>query len=198
MKEQHWYLWTFLYLCFLFFVLPCRYLVKFLTKLAQDSEVNKMTPSNIAIVLGPNLLWAKTEGWEKKEALTEKKNGSTVVRCFKQERCDSHSRSRVSTNRRLLFELTPVGRFVVVQLLLFFSLPGLWLRWLQPLLCTWWPLLSPSSSMLTGSFLGVGPEFSSPAAVFTLTSSPVCVVNSPITHCEGSWYRVPARTENQL
>uniref|UniRef100_A0A673WUW9 Rho GTPase-activating protein 17 n=1 Tax=Salmo trutta TaxID=8032 RepID=A0A673WUW9_SALTR len=34
----------------------------FLSKLAQDSEVNKMTPSNIAIVLGPNLLWAKTEG----------------------------------------------------------------------------------------------------------------------------------------
>uniref|UniRef100_A0A4W6DT95 Rho GTPase activating protein 17b n=1 Tax=Lates calcarifer TaxID=8187 RepID=A0A4W6DT95_LATCA len=42
--------------------LCCRYLVKFLAKLAQDSEVNKMTPSNIAIVLGPNLLWAKTEG----------------------------------------------------------------------------------------------------------------------------------------
>uniref|UniRef100_A0A8C7KGB5 Rho GTPase-activating protein 17 n=1 Tax=Oncorhynchus kisutch TaxID=8019 RepID=A0A8C7KGB5_ONCKI len=39
-----------------------RYLVKFLAKLAQDSEVNKMTPSNIAIVLGPNLLWSKTEG----------------------------------------------------------------------------------------------------------------------------------------
>ncbi|KAG7258380.1 hypothetical protein CRUP_027352 [Coryphaenoides rupestris] len=39
-----------------------RYLVKFLAKLAEDSEVNKMTPSNIAIVLGPNLLWAKTEG----------------------------------------------------------------------------------------------------------------------------------------
>ncbi|XP_008301382.1 rho GTPase-activating protein 17a isoform X3 [Stegastes partitus] len=39
-----------------------RYLVKFLAKLAQDSETNKMTPSNIAIVLGPNLLWAKTEG----------------------------------------------------------------------------------------------------------------------------------------
>ncbi|TMS22359.1 Rho GTPase-activating protein 17, partial [Larimichthys crocea] len=39
-----------------------RYLVKFLSKLAQDSEVNKMTPSNIAIVLGPNLMWAKTEG----------------------------------------------------------------------------------------------------------------------------------------
>lgn len=45
-----------------FFFLSCRYLVKFLAKLAQDSEVNKMTPSNIAIVLGPNLLWAKTEG----------------------------------------------------------------------------------------------------------------------------------------
>ncbi|XP_035000968.1 rho GTPase-activating protein 17a isoform X5 [Hippoglossus stenolepis] len=39
-----------------------RYLVKFLAKLAQDSETNKMTASNIAIVLGPNLLWAKTEG----------------------------------------------------------------------------------------------------------------------------------------
>ncbi|MEQ2181453.1 Rho GTPase-activating protein 17 [Goodea atripinnis] len=39
-----------------------KYLVKFLAKLAQESEVNKMTPSNIAIVLGPNLLWAKTEG----------------------------------------------------------------------------------------------------------------------------------------
>uniref|UniRef100_A0A8D3CRR7 Rho GTPase-activating protein 17 n=1 Tax=Scophthalmus maximus TaxID=52904 RepID=A0A8D3CRR7_SCOMX len=34
----------------------------FLAKLALDSEVNKMNPSNIAIVLGPNLLWAKTEG----------------------------------------------------------------------------------------------------------------------------------------
>ncbi|XP_044928651.1 rho GTPase-activating protein 17 isoform X4 [Mustela nigripes] len=39
-----------------------RYLIKFLAKLAQTSDVNKMTPSNIAIVLGPNLLWAKTEG----------------------------------------------------------------------------------------------------------------------------------------
>lgn len=36
--------------------------MKFLSKLAQDSEANKMTPSNIAIVLGPNLLWTKTEG----------------------------------------------------------------------------------------------------------------------------------------
>ncbi|XP_051959160.1 rho GTPase-activating protein 17-like isoform X2 [Xyrauchen texanus] len=39
-----------------------RYLIKFLAKLAQESDVNKMNPSNIAIVLGPNLLWAKTEG----------------------------------------------------------------------------------------------------------------------------------------
>ncbi|XP_051987415.1 rho GTPase-activating protein 17b isoform X3 [Xyrauchen texanus] len=39
-----------------------RYLVKFLAKLAQESDINKMTASNIAIVLGPNLLWAKTEG----------------------------------------------------------------------------------------------------------------------------------------
>lgn len=40
-----------------------RYLIKFLAKLAQTSDINKMTPSNIAIVLGPNLLWAKNEGW---------------------------------------------------------------------------------------------------------------------------------------
>uniref|UniRef100_A0A8C5QXG8 Rho GTPase-activating protein 17 n=1 Tax=Leptobrachium leishanense TaxID=445787 RepID=A0A8C5QXG8_9ANUR len=39
-----------------------RYLVKFLSKLSHSSDVNKMTPSNIAIVLGPNLLWAKHEG----------------------------------------------------------------------------------------------------------------------------------------
>ncbi|XP_065109013.1 rho GTPase-activating protein 17b isoform X2 [Paramisgurnus dabryanus] len=39
-----------------------RYLMKFLARLSQDSDINKMTASNIAIVLGPNLLWAKTEG----------------------------------------------------------------------------------------------------------------------------------------
>ncbi|KFR08876.1 SH3 domain-binding protein 1, partial [Nipponia nippon] len=36
-----------------------RYLIKFLAKLAEHQELNKMTPSNIAIVLGPNLLWAQ-------------------------------------------------------------------------------------------------------------------------------------------
>ncbi|XP_069503464.1 rho GTPase-activating protein 17 isoform X5 [Ambystoma mexicanum] len=39
-----------------------RYLIKFLAQLTHQSDVNKMTPSNIAIVLGPNLLWAKHEG----------------------------------------------------------------------------------------------------------------------------------------
>ncbi|KAH0616917.1 hypothetical protein JD844_028381 [Phrynosoma platyrhinos] len=40
-----------------------RYLIRFLAKLAEQQEVNKMTPSNIAIVLGPNLLWPQeTEG----------------------------------------------------------------------------------------------------------------------------------------
>ncbi|XP_053551172.1 rho GTPase-activating protein 17 isoform X2 [Bombina bombina] len=39
-----------------------KYLVKFLAKLSHSSDINKMTPSNIAIVLGPNLLWAKHEG----------------------------------------------------------------------------------------------------------------------------------------
>ncbi|KAK7149715.1 hypothetical protein R3I94_009123 [Phoxinus phoxinus] len=39
-----------------------RYLVQFLAKLALESNVNKMTASNISNVLGPSLLWAKPEG----------------------------------------------------------------------------------------------------------------------------------------
>ncbi|XP_066563375.1 SH3 domain-binding protein 1 isoform X2 [Amia ocellicauda] len=38
-----------------------RYVVKFLAKLAEQQELNKMSPSNIAIVLGPNLLWPHRE-----------------------------------------------------------------------------------------------------------------------------------------
>lgn len=34
-----------------------RYIVKFLHRLSQFQEWNKMTPSNLAIVIGPNLLW---------------------------------------------------------------------------------------------------------------------------------------------
>ncbi|GFO00598.1 rho GTPase-activating protein 17 [Plakobranchus ocellatus] len=36
-----------------------RYLVKFLAKLAEKSDINKMKPSNIAIVMGPNLMWTE-------------------------------------------------------------------------------------------------------------------------------------------
>lgn len=39
-----------------------KYLICFLAKLAQNSEKNKMTPSNIAIVIGPNLLWNDQDG----------------------------------------------------------------------------------------------------------------------------------------
>ncbi|XP_074870845.1 rho GTPase-activating protein 44 isoform X2 [Carettochelys insculpta] len=39
-----------------------RYLVKFLAKLTEYQGANKMTPSNMAIVLGPNLLWPQAEG----------------------------------------------------------------------------------------------------------------------------------------
>ncbi|KAM4531604.1 rho GTPase-activating protein 44 isoform 4-T4 [Odontesthes bonariensis] len=38
-----------------------RYLVKFLAKLSEYQDSNKMTPGNMAIVLGPNLLWTLTE-----------------------------------------------------------------------------------------------------------------------------------------
>ncbi|CAI5659565.1 SH3 domain-binding protein 1 [Oreochromis niloticus] len=39
-----------------------RYLVQFLSLLSEQQAVNKMTPSNVAIVLGPNLLWPRAEG----------------------------------------------------------------------------------------------------------------------------------------
>ncbi|XP_043924737.1 rho GTPase-activating protein 44 isoform X6 [Protopterus annectens] len=39
-----------------------RYLIKFLAKLTEYQDANKMTPGNIAIVLGPNLLWPQSEG----------------------------------------------------------------------------------------------------------------------------------------
>ncbi|XP_014681640.1 PREDICTED: rho GTPase-activating protein 44-like isoform X3 [Priapulus caudatus] len=35
-----------------------KYLIKFLAKVAAESDLNKMTPSNIAIVFGPNLIYA--------------------------------------------------------------------------------------------------------------------------------------------
>ncbi|KAJ7987553.1 hypothetical protein DPEC_G00327680 [Dallia pectoralis] len=39
-----------------------KYLIKFLAKLDEFQDENKMTPGNIAIVLGPNLLWTTQEG----------------------------------------------------------------------------------------------------------------------------------------
>ncbi|XP_041072952.1 rho GTPase-activating protein 44 isoform X5 [Carcharodon carcharias] len=39
-----------------------RYLIKFLAKLTEYQDANKMTPGNMAIVLGPNLLWTANEG----------------------------------------------------------------------------------------------------------------------------------------
>uniref|UniRef100_A0A4W5JUW8 Rho GTPase-activating protein 44 n=1 Tax=Hucho hucho TaxID=62062 RepID=A0A4W5JUW8_9TELE len=39
-----------------------KYLIKFLAKLDDYEDENKMTPGNIAIVLGPNLLWTTQEG----------------------------------------------------------------------------------------------------------------------------------------
>ncbi|KAM4623290.1 rho GTPase-activating protein 44-like [Polymixia lowei] len=39
-----------------------KYLIKFLAKLTEYQDANKMTPGNIAIVLGPNLLWTHNDG----------------------------------------------------------------------------------------------------------------------------------------
>jgi hypothetical protein len=38
-----------------------RYLIKFLSVLCRNQDVNKMTPQNIAIVIAPNLIWSQAE-----------------------------------------------------------------------------------------------------------------------------------------
>ena len=38
-----------------------KYLMNFLYKLSQEQEVNKMTPINIALIFGPNVLRPKSE-----------------------------------------------------------------------------------------------------------------------------------------
>lgn len=52
-----------------------RYLVQFLSLLSEQQAVNKMSPSNIAIVLGPNLLWPQAEG---ETALLDMASASSV------------------------------------------------------------------------------------------------------------------------
>uniref|UniRef100_A0A8C4SD67 Rho GTPase activating protein 17b n=1 Tax=Erpetoichthys calabaricus TaxID=27687 RepID=A0A8C4SD67_ERPCA len=61
-----------------------RYLIKFLSKLAKESDVNKMTPSNISIVLGPNLLWAKNEGTLAELAASTSVHVVSIIECFVQ------------------------------------------------------------------------------------------------------------------
>ncbi|XP_028043764.1 rho GTPase-activating protein 44-like [Bombyx mandarina] len=51
-----------------------RYLIKFLSALTQNQNKNKMTPSNLAIVVAPNLLWAADES-------TFDMNITTAVNC---------------------------------------------------------------------------------------------------------------------
>lgn len=38
-----------------------RYLVCFLSKVAANADVNKMSSSNIAIVIAPNIIWDKSD-----------------------------------------------------------------------------------------------------------------------------------------
>uniref|UniRef100_A0A8C8JLS4 SH3-domain binding protein 1 n=1 Tax=Oncorhynchus tshawytscha TaxID=74940 RepID=A0A8C8JLS4_ONCTS len=52
-----------------------RYLVQFLSCLSEQQSVNRMSPSNIAIVLGPNLLWPRMEG---EAALLDMASASSV------------------------------------------------------------------------------------------------------------------------
>lgn len=38
-----------------------RFLIKFLAVLSKNQDINKMSPQNIAIVIGPNLIWSPQE-----------------------------------------------------------------------------------------------------------------------------------------
>nr|XP_053630515.1 bargin-like [Cherax quadricarinatus] len=53
-----------------------RYLVKFLAKLAANSSCNKMSPSNIAIVMAPNLIWDQRDSEEQPDMSTLGRNMS--------------------------------------------------------------------------------------------------------------------------
>ncbi|XP_068161634.1 SH3 domain-binding protein 1 [Antennarius striatus] len=52
-----------------------RYLVQYLSLLSEQQTINKMTPRNIAIVLGPNLLWPRAE---EEAALLDMASASSV------------------------------------------------------------------------------------------------------------------------
>ena len=58
-RNEHWHLFNHDHhslccdACIFFF----RYLIKFLARLAENSDINKMTAVNLAIVIAPSLLW---------------------------------------------------------------------------------------------------------------------------------------------
>ncbi len=39
-----------------------QYLVKFLSKMLENEKETKMSASNLAIVMGPNMIWSPAEG----------------------------------------------------------------------------------------------------------------------------------------
>ncbi|XP_047483759.1 SH3 domain-binding protein 1-like isoform X1 [Penaeus chinensis] len=53
-----------------------RYLIKFLAILAANANSNKMSPSNIAIVIAPNLIWAQRDSEEQPDLSTLGRNMS--------------------------------------------------------------------------------------------------------------------------
>ncbi|XP_076345253.1 rho GTPase-activating protein 44-like isoform X2 [Tachypleus tridentatus] len=56
-----------------------RYLIKFLSKLASTSDVNRMTPQNIAIVMAPNLIWVPDDFQHFSMNMTAANNHSAIV-----------------------------------------------------------------------------------------------------------------------
>ncbi len=47
------------YSCLMIYNYRCsRYLIKFLAKIEQNSEIGKMNAHNLAIVIAPNVIWS--------------------------------------------------------------------------------------------------------------------------------------------
>ncbi|KAK2820827.1 hypothetical protein Q5P01_023786 [Channa striata] len=99
-----------------------RYLVKFLARLAQESEVNKMTLATLPLCWDPICSGPK--------------------------------------------------------------LKGVLLRWLQLPLCTWWPLWSPSSSTLIGSFLRMWSSMKRPGSIVGPENDATRKDNNPNKHSD--------------
>ena len=78
-----------------------RYLVKFLSKLAANQAMTKMSPGNLAIVFGPNLIWSGSGG-------DGSFLGSKLVECLVNNADYFFPEGRSITFDCLLYKIVPI------------------------------------------------------------------------------------------